>query len=300
MTFDLGLLITALGFGLRHGIDWDHIAAITDLAGSQTSRRRSMVLATLYILGHAAVIIVLGVAAIAFSERLPSSVDDVMERVVGITLVALGVYVLVGLVRYGRGFRMRSRWMVVIAAARRFGRWAARRPPAEPVVIEHEHEHEHDVEHEHSLDELRAHDHVHERVPARVTVGGGGTTHRHPHRHLVAMPDDPFFDSNARTAVGIGIIHGIGAETPTQVLVFIAAAGAGGTDIGIMMLLAFVVGLVISNTAIALAATFGYLGASRNFAVFATVSVVTAAFSLALGVLCLLGRGAVLPEFFSG
>ena len=25
----LGLLFTALGLGLRHGIDWDHIAAIS-------------------------------------------------------------------------------------------------------------------------------------------------------------------------------------------------------------------------------------------------------------------------------
>ena len=31
-----------------------------------------------------------------------------------------------------------------------------------------------------------------------------------------------------RTAFGVGMIHGVGAETPTQVLIFLAAAGASG------------------------------------------------------------------------
>ena len=114
------------------------------------------------------------------------------------------------------------------------------------------------------------------------------------------MPDDPFFDDNARTAVGVGVIHGVGAETPTQVLVFIAAAGASGTGVGLSMLAAFIVGLVISNTAIALAAAFGFVGASRSWPVYATIAVLTAVFSLTLGCLYLLGQGGVLPEFFGG
>jgi ABC-type nickel/cobalt efflux system permease component RcnA len=182
-----------------------------------------------------------------------------------------------------------------------------RRPAPGAVVIEHDHEHGNDREHEHALDEVLAHEHVHERTPAPVAAVGGagfsatgdGHHHRHRHRHVVVMPDDPFFDYNARTAVGVGVIHGIGAETPTQLLVFIAAAGAGGTAVGIVMLLAFVVGLVVSNTGIALAASFGYLGASKSFPVYAAVSIVTGVFSLVLGGLFLLGQGGVLPAFFS-
>jgi cytochrome c biogenesis protein CcdA len=254
----LGLLVTAAGFGLRHGVDWDHIAAITDLAGSQTSRRRSIVLATLYILGHGAVVLVLGVAAIALSERLPTSVDTAMERVVGATLVALGVYVLVGLLREGREFRLRSRWMLVIAAVR-----GARR-----------------------------------RVAARSGASADGAVEPEPVTAPDAL-DEPFFGSDARTALGVGVIHGIGAETPTLVLVFVAAAGAGGTGVGVAMLLAFVVGLIASNTAIALAATFGYLGASKSFPVYAAVSIVAGVFSLVIGTVFLLGAGGVLPAFFN-
>src|SRR5438067_3028910 len=107
-----GLVATAFGFGFRHGIDWDHIAALTDITGSQDTPRRSLHLATLYALGHALVVFVLGSAAIVLAEQLPSGVDAVMERVVGATLILLGVYVFGSLVRHGRDFRMRSRWML--------------------------------------------------------------------------------------------------------------------------------------------------------------------------------------------
>src|SRR6476659_8611737 len=106
--FQLGLLVTAYGLGFRHGIDWDHIAAITDIAGTQDQPRRSMGLATLYATGHAAVVFALGVLAIALGDLVPDAFDRAMERVVGVTLIALGIWVFVALARQGRHFRMRS------------------------------------------------------------------------------------------------------------------------------------------------------------------------------------------------
>jgi len=67
----VGVLVTAFTFGFRHGIDWDHLAAITDITGTQERARRSIGLATVYALGHAAVVFALGVSAIVFSEQLP-------------------------------------------------------------------------------------------------------------------------------------------------------------------------------------------------------------------------------------
>src|SRR5438445_13009360 len=113
------LAATAFGFGFRHGIDWDHIAAITDITSSQDTSRRSIFLATLYAAGHALVVLALGLAAIVLGERLPSGVDAIMERVVGATLLALGAYVFYALVRYGRDFRMRSRCVLLFSGVRR-------------------------------------------------------------------------------------------------------------------------------------------------------------------------------------
>src|SRR5437660_3565648 len=95
--FGLGLLLTAFWFGFRHGIDWDHIAAITDITSSQEERRHALVFGTLYALGHAVVVFAIGVVAVLLGRNLPPSVDNVMTRIVGVTLLILGVYVVVSL-----------------------------------------------------------------------------------------------------------------------------------------------------------------------------------------------------------
>ena len=64
-----GLLLASFWFGFRHGIDWDHIAAITDITSSQEDRRRSILYGTLYVGGHAAIVFALGVIAIPGSDR---------------------------------------------------------------------------------------------------------------------------------------------------------------------------------------------------------------------------------------
>ena len=132
--FGLGLIVSAFLFGFRHGIDWDHIAAITDITTSQEDRRDAIVFGTIYALGHALVVFAIGTAAIVLGDQLPDGVDNVMERIVGVTLVVLGVYVFVALVRHGREFRMRSRWMLIFSGARK----AYRRVRGSGATPEHE------------------------------------------------------------------------------------------------------------------------------------------------------------------
>lgn len=292
----LGLVATSFGFGFRHGVDWDHIAALTDITSSQESTRRSLLFATLYALGHALVVFVLGFGAIVLAERLPDGVDGVMERFVGATLIALGVYVFVSLARHGQNFRMRSRWMLLFAGARRGRRWLLSRNSSGPVVIEHDHEH--------PLEQVHAGAHVEAHASAgdhhHSTGIATSSTHRHAHRHVAPLPDDPFMTYGTGTAFAVGMIHGIGAETPTQVLIFLAAAQAGGKTAGLVLLMCFLAGLLTSNSVIALAATFGYRHAANNFKAYAAVSLVTATFSLIIGTLFLLGRGGLLPAILSG
>ncbi len=291
-TFHLGLIATALGFGFRHGIDWDHIAALTDITSSQTHPRRSMFFATLYALGHALVVLALGVAAIVLAARLPSAIDAGMERIVGFTLVVLAVYVVVSLLRNGKAFRMRSRWMLVFSGVRAGRLWVRDKLGRREIVeITHDHVHSHDPAHAHDCGFVTA--------PSGAPVRAR-SEHRHVHRHIGEMPDDPFLDYAPRTAFGIGMIHGIGAETPTQLLIFLTAAGAGGKGVGLLLLASFIAGLLASNTLIALAGTFGFLGAARNFKLYAMVSVITASFSLAIGLLFLFGSASTLPAIFGG
>ena len=48
------------------------------------------------------------------------------------------------------------------------------------------------------------------------------------------------------------------------------------------------------------AGTFGFLGASRNWPIYLVVSLVTASFSLVIGLVFLTGHATVLPAFFGG
>ena len=277
-----GLLVAGFWFGFRHGIDWDHIAAITDITSSQEERRDSILFGTLYVVGHACVVLALGILAIVAGERLPENVDEFMTKVVGVTLVVLGVYVFVSLIRHGRDFRLRSRWMLVFSGVRRGARWARSKV-------------------------------------GRATASGTGDNgdgadestdpsdwhhghHGRPGHHHHARPEheDAFANYGRRTSFAVGMLHGIGAETPTQVIIFVTAAGAGGRVAGVAVLGAFIVGLVSSNSVITLGSAFGFLRASKNFAIYATVAVITAVFSLAIGTLFLLGKDAVLPAVFAG
>jgi hypothetical protein len=276
---DVALVATAFALGFRHGFDWDHLAALGDIAASQERRRRSMLLATMYALGHAAVAFVIGVAFIVASARLPEAVGEVMERFVGVTLVVLGLFVIVSWARNGHDVRMPSRGMLLLASLRRL----RRRRPA-PVVIEHEHEHQ-VGEHHHELE--------------TEVVGAGRqrsmTAHRHRHRHVVAMPDDPLPTYGAGVTLGIGMIHGVGFETPTQALVFVTAAGAGSRAAGLLVLVCFLVGLIAANTVVAAASTLGFTCAGSRARLYTFATLLAAGASLALGLLYVFGMGDVIP-----
>jgi hypothetical protein len=299
----IGVLLTGLTLGIRHGIDWDHIAAITDITsttaaasaaeaahaeqhvttsghhhghggsielrahdggpgaatlapamrGSGDARPRfgpeqldAIKLGTLYALGHGAVVIALGVAAIAFGAILPDWLDPLMGRIVGITLLFLGLWVLYSVYRYARGgetFRLRSRWMLVFDGVR-YG-WR--------------------------------------RFQASV----------HGHEHVEPLEMSSY---GAKTSFGVGMIHGIGAETGTQVLLIAAVGGAASAGLGIPMLLAFVVGLLISNLAIVVISSVGFVASQTRERIYVAIGAVAGVFSLVIGLVFLLGADAVLPS----
>ena len=292
---DLGLFVTAFGLGFRHGIDWDHIAAITDITSSQETPRMGLYFGSLYALGHATVVFVIGVIAIVLGDNLPDSVDKTMEKVVGVTLLLLGVYVFYSLAKHGRDFRMRSRWMLVFSGVQRGFSWAREHVRRhEDIEVEHVHEHP-SVEPfmHHEADEEAANGGMVKRK-----VSTKSRTHAHGHKHR--MPDDPFMNYGRATAIGVGMLHGIGGETPTQVLIFVTAAGLGGGGAGVAILAAFLTGLFTSNSIITLSSAYGFLKASKRFAIYATVAVLTGVFSLGIGTLFLIGKTSLLPALFGG
>ena len=158
-----------------------------------------------------------------------------MGRVVGLTLIVLGVWVFYSIyayIRHGEEFHLRSRWMVVFALARAAWR----------------------------------------RFQARL--------HGHEHAEPVEMAS-----YGPKTAFGVGMIHGIGAETGTQVLIIAAIGGASGIGLGIPMMLAFIVGLLISNSAIVVITATGFVASQTRQRIYVVAGAVAGALSLVVGLL---------------
>lgn len=285
-----GVIAATFLYGLRHGIDLDHLAAISDIAGSQTKTGRGLLLATAYAFGHAVVVLILGGLAIVAGEWLPRGVDRAMEHVVGVSLLLLAFYVFYSLIRYGHEFRLRSRWMLLFEGVRRTFRWLKGQATRIRVEIEHSHDYG-SPDHDHGALSPGP---PHPSLPAGLSVQ---TTSRR-HRHVLALPEDPFLDHGLATSVGIGMIHGVGAETPTQVLLLVTAAGVGGRLSGLLLLGAFIAGLLVSNSAVAAATAVGFAQGRRAPAIYLTLALVTGITSLVMGLLYVAGRASLLPSLF--
>ena len=244
-----GTVLGIFTLGFRHGFDVDHVAAITDISGSQFVRTRAFLLSTLYAMGHALTVVALGLGIAWAGWDVPDA-----SRLIGLTLVVLGGYVLWCA---ATDRRPSSR------AGLLSGGLAALRERFQPTtVVEHDHPHEHDGLHHHDHVDLAA---AVEAEPAAVVVG-----HRHRHRH-----EDIRAPYGAAGAIGIGMIHGVGAETPTQVLALAA---------GTASLPPFLIGLFVGNTVVAVVAAIG-LTDRRLRALNALVGV----FSVYVGTAYLLG-----------
>jgi len=113
----------------------------------------------------------------------------------------------------------------------------------------------------------------------------------HRHEHVQASQQ-----YGVKTAYGVGLIHGIGAETGTQVLIIATAVGAGSKVMSVATLLTFVVGLIISNSILTITTTTGFVSAGRKQAIYVGVGLLAAVFSLAIGLVFLFRAGGVLPD----
>ena len=274
------LLFSAFGYGLRHGFDWDHIAALTDISSVEKSKKRAFLLSSFYALGHAAVVMILGVAIILADFTVPESVDTTLMYFIGFSLIALGVWVLTGIFLQGRNFRLKSRWMLIRDGLFKGLKRIRRTSSGRSISVEHSHGHEHERDFE-------LHDHPH---GAKVT----DSSHRHVHKHELLLDNESI---SSPTAIGVGVLHGIGVETPTQIAIFVATTQATGKAGGLLILLFWVVGLIIANSAIALLS----IGANdwlRTHTVFYRfLAAIIGIVSVIVGILVLIEKDGILPAF---
>ena len=219
MTLPTALLSCSV-LGLQHGIDVDHVAAISDVTSIQRTSVDAARSGMLYALGHATTVGVLGIAMIVLQHSLSASFSYWMQRIVGLTLVILGIYILGNLLG---GVRPMGRGQAILA------------------II----------------------DHI------------GGLRKRGP------LPPRGY---GPRSSLSLGVLHGIGAETPTQLSVLLIAANLGGLQNGVLALTVFASAMFISNMVLT-AAAMGVFAASRGWPqVFRSLGAITAGYSIWIGI----------------
>jgi high-affinity nickel permease len=238
-------LISAAALGFRHGLDYDHIAAITDISSVQSRPRDAMKFGLLYVAGHAATVAVLGAAAVVFRIALPAASDRWAERLVGITLLLLGLYVLGTFFRPGTHSHAPRTRITLLVNGLLWVYW-------------------------------------------RLSRLFGGTR--------VEAPQIFKDGYGARSTFVVGVIHGLGAETPTQILLFLMAANLGGTGAGLLGLLMFIVGLLAMNTLMCASAAGLFSATLSHPNALRALTLATSVYSIIVGAIFLVGSAGKLPS----
>jgi len=271
---EIYLVVTAFLLGVRHGLDWDHVAAIIDLAGAENVATtgnperlksghstvseglklnlRTTALGGFYALGHSASVIAMAILAACFVGAMPSWLDAWAAKLVGITLLGFGVWILlslIGSIKDKKEYRYAGRVMLIEAIGRKFHTaWSGFQASLPDGAALHVHA---------------------EGTMSMVVAGDNAGVRRH-------------------TAFGLGVLHGIGAETGTQIAALTAASHAALPN-GIYILGGFIGGLIVANCILASAIATGFISVASIKILNTALGVLSGVFSIYVGCCLFLG-----------
>ncbi len=93
LTEIMPLLLMALGLGMIHALDADHIVAVSVLSSDRTSMKNSLRYAWLWAAGHGLVLLIMSLLFYQAGQQWPALISATAERLVGLTLIVLGILI---------------------------------------------------------------------------------------------------------------------------------------------------------------------------------------------------------------
>jgi ABC-type nickel/cobalt efflux system permease component RcnA len=144
------ILLTAFGLGLGHSLDPDHVVAVSTLVCNNKSLRKSIASATVWGIGHSAVLLVIGLLVLTLSVVIPQSILKVFDCAAGVLLIILGVMVVRPLI-------------------------AEKISPHQGTPYGHNHMHPHSHTHKRDNKHEHSHSHLHKSAFTGALQGLGGS-----------------------------------------------------------------------------------------------------------------------------
>lgn len=89
----LPLLLSALLLGAAHTFETDHLAAVSALVARRPRPLASLLYGLRWALGHGGIVVVVGTGLLLVGFDVPETVGTLLERLVGLSLVVLGAWV---------------------------------------------------------------------------------------------------------------------------------------------------------------------------------------------------------------
>jgi len=145
-----------------------------------------------------------------------------------------------------------------------------------------------------------AHGHRHTRVESRLAIAINGVLWaawriRRIWNAQAPAPERFQWMYNGKSVFLIGVLHGIGAETPSQLGLFFLTANLGGTSRGLLGLAAFAVGLVAMNALMTASLGGAFNAGGQHPRFYHVIAWTGAAYSCIIGLIFLFGISSHLP-----
>ncbi|SEB13651.1 high-affinity nickel-transport protein [Thalassobacillus cyri] len=221
--------LLAVLIGMRHGMDGDHIAAIADMVGTESKKKRQVSLGVMYACGHGIIVLIIGLITIFLGSKLPESTLSVLEVCVSLTLIILGGVILLSIFKRKKDYEFKSRITILS-----------------------------------------------EMILKTVNKTGDKNVKLSPVGLAIIG------------AFIVGIIHGIGVETPTQIAVISNAVGLDNITVAAIQLILFVIGLLVSTILITFLLSWGFMKAKVKQNLYLIFGSITGLYSVGLGLLMLI------------
>lgn len=244
VTWLLAGLVVAFGFGAAHALTPGHGKTIVAayLVGSRGTFKHAIFLGAMVTFTHTISVFLLGLGVLFLSNIVkPEKITPVLGAISGLSIVAVG-----GSLFYKRLKRLRA-------------------------VAAHSHEEHHHHDHGHSHDREQTHEHVHSHAHAHAHVHDHSHTHAHTHHHGHDHDHDhhhhdhdhgphghshvPEGDITLGSLIALGASGGL-VPCPSALVLLLASISFGHVGVGLILLIAFSIGLAGVLMAIGMAVLY--------------------------------------------